>query len=67
MAPSKSKKHHSRKLTKIAAFDFKGRPLDVFNSVRECSEAFNVSPSTVSNHVRDGKPLKRNGITFDEA
>lgn len=57
---------HAKPRPCVAAFDFKGRPLGVFKNAVECGKMFNVSSSTVRNHVKDGKPVKKNGITFDE-
>ena len=51
---------------KIIAFDFKGRPIGTYDSIKECSRVLNINSTTVYRHLKDGNPLKRNGITFDE-
>lgn len=55
------------KALNVQVFDFKGRPLGRYRTASECAKDIHVHSSTIYRHVKDGKPLKRNGMTFDEA
>jgi len=49
----------------VAVFDFKGRPLGTYRNTSECAKDLKIHPNTVYRLVRNGKALKRNGMTFD--
>ena len=49
----------------VVMFDFKGRRLPQTRSVKECAREIGVHTSTIYRLLKTGKPLVKNGMTFD--
>ena len=49
----------------VIVFDFKGRRLGAYPTVRDCGMALGIHYSTIEKLLKNGKALKRNGMTFD--
>jgi len=53
-------------MKRVTAFDFKGRLIKTYSSLTDCAKDLNLHLSTVRKLIKNGKALKRNGMTFDE-
>lgn len=53
-------------MTGIIQFDFRGRPVNSYDSIAQASEKTGLGRSVISRCIRTGQPERNTGYLFDE-